>query len=156
MIKSICCQYKNFLRFRNKIFQFYAYCIQTDRGLIKNGQRLKQGGGLSLSAPPPLPEQIPIYIPDPDCIGLTSLIIMKMIIYSTYVQTTNAVHKASCIEVYYQCGVQDTRYVHLCIVHSRAVLRIRIRWIRKILASWIRIRKNIRIQGVKYQPKTAK
>jgi len=28
-----------------------------------------------------------------------------------------------------------------------AVLKIRIRWIRKILASWIRI------QGVKYQPK---
>ena len=27
------------------------------------------------------------------------------------------------------------------------VLRIRIRWIRKILASWIRIRKNMRIQG---------
>jgi len=37
-----------------------------------------------------------------------------------------------------------------------SVLRIRIRWIRKILASWIRIRKNMRIQGVKYQPKTAK
>jgi len=36
------------------------------------------------------------------------------------------------------------------------VLRIRIRWIRKILASWIRIRKNMRIQGAKYQPKTAK
>ena len=33
-----------------------------------------------------------------------------------------------------------------------AVLRIQIRWIRKILASWIRIR----IQGAKYQPKTAK
>ena len=33
------------------------------------------------------------------------------------------------------------------------VLRIRIR---KILASCIRIRKNMRIQGVKYQPKTAK
>ena len=31
-------------------------------------------------------------------------------------------------------------------------------WIHKILASWIRIRKNLRvqIQGVKYQPKTAK
>ena len=28
-----------------------------------------------------------------------------------------------------------------------AVLRIRIRWIRKILASWIRIRKNMRIYG---------
>ena len=38
-----------------------------------------------------------------------------------------------------------------------SVLRIRIRWIRKI-ASWIRMRKNmrIRIQGVKYHPKTAK
>ena len=35
-------------------------------------------------------------------------------------------------------------------------IRIRIRWIRKVLASWIRIRKNMRIQGVKYQPKTAK
>ena len=39
-------------------------------------------------------------------------------------------------------------------LHS--VLRIRIRWIRKILASWIRIRKNMRIQGAKYQPKTKK
>ena len=37
-----------------------------------------------------------------------------------------------------------------------AVLRIRIRMIRKILASWIRIHKNMRIHGVKYQPKTAK
>ena len=38
------------------------------------------------------------------------------------------------------------------------VLRIRIRWIRKILASCFRIRKNIRIriQEVKYQPKTEK
>ena len=32
------------------------------------------------------------------------------------------------------------------------VLRIRIR---KILASWIRIRKKMRIHGAKYQPKTA-
>ena len=32
-----------------------------------------------------------------------------------------------------------------------AVLRIRIRWIRKILASWIRIRKNMRIHGSKGQ-----
>jgi len=41
-----------------------------------------------------------------------------------------------------------------------AVLRFRkrIRWIRKILASWIRIRKNMRIhgQGAKYRSKTAK
>ena len=42
-----------------------------------------------------------------------------------------------------------------------AVLRIRIRWIRKILASWIRIRKKyaysqIRIQGLKFQSKAAK
>ena len=29
----------------------------------------------------------------------------------------------------------------------QAVLRIRIRWIRKILASWIRLRKNVRIHG---------
>ena len=35
---------------------------------------------------------------------------------------------------------------HMCF----SVLRIRVRWIRKILASWIRI------QGVKYQSKTAK
>ena len=39
---------------------------------------------------------------------------------------------------------------------GNAVLRIRIHWIRKILASWIRISKNMRIQGVRYQPKTAK
>ena len=39
---------------------------------------------------------------------------------------------------------------------KKPVLRIRIRWIRKILASWIRIRKNMRIHGVKNQPKTAK
>ena len=32
-----------------------------------------------------------------------------------------------------------------------AVLRIRIRWIRKILGSWIRIRKNMRIHGSKEQ-----
>ena len=38
----------------------------------------------------------------------------------------------------------------------RKFLRIRIRLIRNILASWIRIRKNMRIQGAKYQPKTAK
>jgi len=42
----------------------------------------------------------------------------------------------------------------------RAVLRIRIRWIRKILASWIRIHKNMRIRGSgskgKNQPKTEK
>ena len=36
------------------------------------------------------------------------------------------------------------------------VLRIRICWIRKILASWIRICKIMRIQGEKYLPKTAK
>jgi len=36
-----------------------------------------------------------------------------------------------------------------------SVHRIRIRWIRNILASWIRIRKNMRIQGVEYKPKTA-
>ena len=41
-------------------------------------------------------------------------------------------------------------------VDSLPVLRIRIRWIRKILASWIRICKNMRNQGAKYQPKTAK
>ena len=35
---------------------------------------------------------------------------------------------------------------HMCF----SVLRIRVRWIRKILTSWIRI------QGVKYQSKTAK
>ena len=29
----------------------------------------------------------------------------------------------------------------------KSVLRIRIRWILKILASWIRIRKNVRIHG---------
>ena len=40
-------------------------------------------------------------------------------------------------------------------VDSLPVLRIRIRWIRKILASWIRICKNMRNQGAKYQPKTA-
>jgi len=31
---------------------------------------------------------------------------------------------------------------------------MRIRWIRKILASWLQIRKNMRIQKVKNQPKT--
>ena len=36
------------------------------------------------------------------------------------------------------------------------MLRIRISWIRNILASWIRIRKNMRIQGIKYQPKEKK
>ena len=30
---------------------------------------------------------------------------------------------------------------------KKAVLKIRIHWIRKILASWIRLRKNIRIHG---------
>ena len=42
----------------------------------------------------------------------------------------------------------------------KAVVRIRIHWIRKILASLIRIQKYadpwIRIRGVKYQPQTAK
>ena len=38
----------------------------------------------------------------------------------------------------------------------KVVLRIRIRCIRKILPSWIRADPWIRIQGVKYQPKTAK
>ena len=35
-------------------------------------------------------------------------------------------------------------------VLSFSVLRIRIRWIPKILTSWIRIRKNMLIHGVKY------
>ena len=39
---------------------------------------------------------------------------------------------------------------------SIAVLRIRVHWIRKILASWIRTRKNMRIQGAKYQPEMQK
>ena len=42
---------------------------------------------------------------------------------------------------------------------KKAVLRMRIRWIRKILASWLQIRKKyadprIRIQKVENQPKT--
>ena len=37
--------------------------------------------------------------------------------------------------------------------NQNPVLRIRIRMIRKVLASWIRIRKNIRIHEAKYQPK---
>ena len=36
---------------------------------------------------------------------------------------------------------------HFTIHVLQPVLRIRIRWIRKILASWIRIRKNMRIHG---------
>ena len=42
--------------------------------------------------------------------------------------------------------------------YSEEVLRNRIRWIRNILVSWIRIRKYAepRIQGTKYQPKTVK
>ena len=57
------------------------------------------------------------------------------------------------------CSVQCTVYnVHInsCKCKTRPVLRIRIHWIRKILASLIQIRKNMRIQGVKYQPKIAK
>ena len=42
-----------------------------------------------------------------------------------------------------------------CLYERRGVM-IRIRWILKILASWIWIRKNMGIQGVKYQLKTAK
>jgi len=48
------------------------------------------------------------------------------------------------------------KYMNNTNVHSKPLLRIRIRWIRKILASWIRTRKYMRIQGVKYQPKTEK
>ena len=40
--------------------------------------------------------------------------------------------------------------------NQNPVLRIRIRMIRKVLASWIRIRKNIRIHGEKYQPQLQK
>ena len=43
-----------------------------------------------------------------------------------------------------------SRNIRIDQVDFVAVIRIRIRWIRKILASWIRIR----IQGAKYQPKT--
>ena len=48
-----------------------------------------------------------------------------------------------------KCAPLDLRYKPNLLKYIYLVLRIRIRicWIRKILASWIRIRKNMRIHG---------
>ena len=35
---------------------------------------------------------------------------IKVLLMLCVLQATNAVHKSSCIETYYQCGMQNTRY----------------------------------------------
>ena len=76
---------------------------------------------------------------------------------SPHVRSIRFVYKRDCRGFQVTCQFKKGQ-ARFTIVPSKPVLRIRIRWIRKILASWIRIRKNmrIRIQGAKYYQKLQK